>query len=76
MSILGFGKGVITTGEFTPFELQALRAFEWDRINFKTEQKKQKIAGMLGITLPELEEWRKATRRGVGVNIEIVDKVK
>lgn len=65
----GFGKGVITTEEFTPFELQVLRAFEWDRINFKTEAKKQKIARMLGITMEELEQWRKDTRRQLGVSV-------
>lgn len=66
----GFGKGVITTEDFTPFELQVLRAYEWDRINFKTEEKKLKINKMLGITMEELEIWRKDTRRSVGVNVE------
>ena len=40
----GFGQGFITTDEFTPFELMILRAFEWDRINFKSPEKKAKIA--------------------------------
>jgi radical SAM superfamily enzyme YgiQ (UPF0313 family) len=70
----GFGKGAITTDEFTPFELQALRAFEWDRINFKTNEKKKKIANMIGVTVEELDDWRKETRRKVGVNVESVDK--
>ena len=71
----GFGRGVITTDEFVPFELQVLRAFEWDRINFKTEEKKKKIARMLGITMEELERWRTETRRSVGVNVDSADKV-
>jgi MoaA/NifB/PqqE/SkfB family radical SAM enzyme len=71
----GFGRGVITTDEFTPIELQVLRAFEWDRINFKTEEKKKKIARMLGITMEELERWRTETRRSVGVNVDSADKV-
>ncbi len=70
----GFGRGAITTDEFTPFELQVLRAFEWDRINFKTRAKKEKIAGMLGITLEELENWRKETRRKVGVDVTVYDR--
>lgn len=70
----GFGKGVITTKDFVPFELEVLRAFEWDRINFKTEERRTKIARMLGITLEELEEWRKETRRKIGVNINIADQ--
>lgn len=69
----GFGRGVITTKEFTPFELQVLRAYEWDRINFKTEQKKIKIAKMLGITMEELEKWRIDTRRSVGVDVKSVN---
>lgn len=71
----GFGRGAITTDEFTPFELQVLRAFEWDRINFKTQSKKKKIAGMLGITLDELESWRKETRRKVGVDVGIYERI-
>ena len=63
----GFGKGTITTNEFTPEELQILRAFEWDRINFKTPEKQAKIARMNGLTLDEVKEWRVSTRRGVGI---------
>ncbi|MDO8517086.1 MAG: radical SAM protein [Nanoarchaeota archaeon] len=70
----GFGKGIITTPEFTPPELQNLRAFEWDRINFKTPEKREKISKMLGITLDELEVWRKETRRAVGLNVRSADK--
>ena len=66
----GFGRGVITTDEFTPFELQVLRAFEWDRINFKTEERRQKIARMLGISLQELDQWRRDTRRSVGIDVK------
>lgn len=71
----GFGRGVISTEEFNPFELQVLRAFEWDRINFKTENKKIKIAKMLGVTLEELDQWRRETRRSLGVSVEMADKV-
>jgi len=69
----GFGKGLITTEHFTPIELQTLRAYEWDRINFKTDEDKNKTSRMLGITLEELEEWRKETRRETGVKISMVD---
>lgn len=68
-SSAGYGKGLITTNEVTPFELQVLRAFEWDRINFSSEDKKKIIARMEGITLEELEEWRKQTRHKCGVNV-------
>ncbi len=65
----GFGRATITTNEFTPEELQILRAFEWDRINFKTQAKIEKIARMHGLTLEEVNAWRIATRRGLGVRV-------
>ena len=65
----GFGRATITTEEFTPEELQILRAFEWDRINFKTQEKMEKIAQMHHITMKQLNEWRKSTRRGLGVTV-------
>jgi len=63
----GYTKGVISTSEFTNIELQILRAFEWDRINFKTKEKCETFARIEGISMQELEEWRKKTRRNLGV---------
>ena len=68
----GFGKGFITTDQFTPSELEFLRTFEWDRINFRTEEKKAKIARMVGCTMEELENWRMDTRRSVGVGVGVL----
>ena len=62
----GFGHGSITTDEFTPQELQMLRAIEWDRINFRTEEKRKKIALMNSISLEEVRLWRTSTRRNTG----------
>ncbi|MFA5339982.1 MAG: radical SAM protein [Candidatus Omnitrophota bacterium] len=64
----GYGKGLITTDEFTPGELEILRSFEWDRINFSTPERKKAIARINGITMKELEDWRRNTRRNLGVN--------
>tara|TARA_B100002003_G_C14107139_1_gene532496 strand:- start:45 stop:1592 length:1548 start_codon:yes stop_codon:yes gene_type:complete len=64
---LGFAHGVIETEEFTVQELEMLRCLEWDRINFKTQAKKEKYAKMNMLTLAELEEFRRETRRNVGV---------
>ena len=71
----GFGKGVITTDEFTPEELQIARAYQWDRINFRTDRPKhhKKIAKMLGITMEELKIWRQETRRSEGVQVNAAD---
>jgi len=64
----GTCKGFITTKEFTPFELMVLRSFEWDRINFKTPEKTEKIARMMNFTLDELNEHRRKTRMSCGVH--------
>jgi len=64
---LGFAHGVINTKEFTVKELEMLRCFEWDRINFKTQAKKERYAKMNLMTLEELEDFRKQTRKNVGL---------
>lgn len=63
----GFGKGNITTDEFTPMELEVLRAYEWDRINFSTPKKIARACRIMNITEEELQEHRKQTRRHFGI---------
>jgi len=63
----GFCLPLISTKEFTPQELRILRVYEWDRINFSSEERKKNIARMEGISMGELERWRKETRRKLGV---------
>ena len=65
----GYSKGMICSNEFTSNELEILRAFEWDRINFSTPERKKTISRMEGISIEELEKWRVETRRKVGVNV-------
>lgn len=69
ISAVGYTHGIISTEEFTPQELQILRAFEWDRINFRSKERKEAIAKIQGISMEELEQWRKDTRRKLGVNV-------
>jgi len=57
--------GKIRTDEFSPQDLAILRAYEWDRINFKTPEKRKKIARMMRISEEELEEIRRETRRSL-----------
>ena len=64
----GFGRGVITTPDFTPQELQALRTFEWDRINFSDPIKRKKTADMMRLTSDQLEDVRKNTRDALMLN--------
>jgi radical SAM superfamily enzyme YgiQ (UPF0313 family) len=63
----GTSQGFITTDEFTPTELMVLRAYEWDRINFSSPEKIQKIALMMNISVKELNKIRKQTRLNLGV---------
>ena len=48
-----------------------------DRINFPPSRPEhhQKIAKMLGITLEELNIWRKETRQNAGVEVKSVTKL-
>jgi len=66
---LGFAQAFIATDEFTPFELMVLRAFEWDRINFCTPERTAKAARMMNMTVEELAEHRRQTRRKLGVHV-------
>jgi len=68
-SLAGFARGLISTTEFTPSELEILRAFEWDRINFSSAERRETIARIEGISLQEMEQWRVNTRRKYGVNV-------
>ena len=61
-----FSKGILTTDEFTPMELEILRSFEWDRINFSTAEKRKRICEFRGVSEDELSEFRKESRRILG----------
>ena len=75
-NLFGYTKGVISTSEFTNIELQILRAFEWDRINFKTDEKKKKFASMEAVSMEELNSWRLRTRRKLGMTENWAEEVK
>lgn len=64
----GYGKGNITTSEFTPEELMVLRSYEWDRINFSTPEKRKRACRIMEITEEQLNEYRKQTRRKAGIH--------
>lgn len=66
----GFGKGNITTDEFTPMELAVVRAYEWDRINFSTPEKRIRACRIMNISEEQLEEHRRQTRRHLGIHFK------
>jgi len=61
-----FGEGFITTEEFTPQDLSFIRTFEWDRINFGTPEKIERVARMYHTSVGALNEYRKNNRRKGG----------
>ena len=63
----GFAEPFIETEEFSKFELKVLRAFEWDRINFKSPEKVKKVAQMYNTTIEALNGFRRQTRRRLGI---------
>jgi len=65
----GYTQGIISTSEFSSMEIQILRAFEWDRINFKTPEKIEMIARMQGVATDEVALWRKRTRKNLGATV-------
>lgn len=54
--------GRIKSSEFSPKDISILRVYEWDRINFSDPRKREQTANIMGITVEELNEIRKATR--------------
>jgi radical SAM superfamily enzyme YgiQ (UPF0313 family) len=44
------------TDSFREYELGVIRAFDWERINFPTLERKKKYAGMVGISMEQLDE--------------------
>jgi len=57
--------GRIKTNEFNPKDISILRVYEWDRINFSNPEKCKKTAELMGITLKQLNDIRKATRESL-----------
>lgn len=44
--------------QFREYEMGIIRAFDWDRINFSTVERRKKYASMVGISLGELDQLR------------------
>jgi len=60
-SEIRWNSGQIETENFSSNDLTILRAYEWDRINFCTSEKREKTAKMMNITEEELVEIRRKT---------------
>ena len=61
----GCSKGWLVTSEFSPFDLEVLRAYEWDRINFGTHEKKTRTAEFFKVSLAEVNEFARGARKAL-----------
>ena len=64
---LGFANPTLETENWSRQDLKMMRVMEWDRINFKTPEKKARYARANGLTLEQVEEFRRDTRKNLGV---------
>lgn len=59
---VGWRYGRIKSKEFNPKDISILRAYEWDRINFRDPKKRARTAEIMGISVEKLDQIRKNTR--------------
>jgi len=55
----------ITSDEWTSDDISVLRAYEWDRVNFATPEKRRNLAELWGVSEKEMEDLRRKTRDAV-----------
>jgi anaerobic magnesium-protoporphyrin IX monomethyl ester cyclase len=60
-SDLNWSESVVVSDDWSTERLRYLRAFEWDRINFNSQEKKERIAKMMSISMEQLEQLRNDT---------------
>lgn len=60
--VVDWRHGQLKSNEWTGRDVSVLRAYEWDRINFSTPEKRAKIAKIWGLTIEEMNQVRKKTR--------------
>ncbi len=49
----GCSRGWLVTDEFSPFDLEILRAYEWDRINFSSPERRARSAEFFKVSIAE-----------------------
>ena len=60
-----WGLGEISTEEFSSFDITILRAYEWDRINFSSAKKINRVARLMSIDEEKIGNMRIDTRRAI-----------
>lgn len=61
----GCSRGWLVTDEFAPFDLEVLRCYEWDRINFSTPEKRRRSAQFFKVTVSEIEQFARNARKAI-----------
>ncbi len=61
----GCAKGWLLTPEFSPFDLETLRVYEWDRINFSTPERRARSAAFFRVSEAEIQEFARDARKTI-----------
>jgi anaerobic magnesium-protoporphyrin IX monomethyl ester cyclase len=61
----GCSRGWLLTSEFSPFDLEILRCYEWDRINFSSRERRTRSAEFFKVTEAEIEEFARIARKSI-----------
>ncbi|MCE1225277.1 MAG: B12-binding domain-containing radical SAM protein [Geobacteraceae bacterium] len=61
----GCSRGWLLTDQFAPFDLEMLRVYEWDRINFSSPEKRQRSAEFFKVSPEEVEQFARNARVAV-----------
>jgi len=61
----GCSRGWLVTDEFSPFDLETLRAYEWDRINFSTSAKRARSASFFKVSETDIKEFARRGRKSI-----------
>lgn len=61
----GCSRGWLLTDQFAPFDLEVLRVYEWDRINFGSAEKRERSASFFRVTVEEVEEFARNARKSI-----------
>jgi anaerobic magnesium-protoporphyrin IX monomethyl ester cyclase len=64
--------GQISSNDWTSKDISILRAYEWDRINFSTEQRRKRVAEIWGLSVEEMAVIRKRTRDTLNFDANLV----
>jgi len=58
----GCSRGWMVTDQFTPFDLETLRVYEWDRINFGTPERRMRTARFFKVPESEVIQFSRNAR--------------